>query len=204
MFRSPLLVLVFLEGFLFAWAQRGVSLIPPPISASSSTSASATSSTSSVANSSNSAALSSTSSTTAFPSLSTYSACVSNCLQTGVARVNCSSLTDVNCFCKSPTFPNEVDGCILSDCPSELQSAQSLAQQFCDLASSSPSLSFIPATSTSSSNTASTSSTSSSSAPSTTTSSLGLRNFEAQSWNAVVGLSILLGGSLTGAGIWFR
>jgi hypothetical protein len=97
---------------------------------------------------------------------------VTNCLAVGIARVNCTSLTDVNCFCVkyvrsthyikpflihkkiSSTFPAEVFGCIQSDCPSELMTEEKLDQQFCNLASSSPTLTFpspIPSTSSTSS-----------------------------------------------------
>ncbi|KAF4598903.1 hypothetical protein EYR38_007315 [Pleurotus pulmonarius] len=75
---------------------------------------------------------------------------VSQCLQVAVGAANCSSLTDVNCFCNRSNYTSVVVNCISGTCPTELNTAETLAQQFCNLANSSSSLSFpTPTTSTS-------------------------------------------------------
>jgi hypothetical protein len=79
-----------------------------------------------------------------------------------VSAANCTSEIAVNCFCirsaqhallcfeswrltfhsRSPTFTKEMVICISSQCYTELASAESLGQQFCNLASTSISLSY--------------------------------------------------------------
>ncbi|KAF9047660.1 hypothetical protein BJ165DRAFT_1467572 [Panaeolus papilionaceus] len=99
-----------------------------------------------------------------FPSLGGYSPCVTNCLAMGIARVNCTSIVDVNCFCAKDNFTSELVACILANCAEEIHTAEDLARQFCHLASGTPSLSFpsVPTTTTSSSSISSTTSGSSS------------------------------------------
>ncbi|KAI0077238.1 hypothetical protein K474DRAFT_1707537 [Panus rudis PR-1116 ss-1] len=165
---------------------QGQSLTPPPVSAPepSGSAASTTSAPSSVssgvsASSSGSANVSSSASVTSsaeFPSLSGYSPCVANCLGLAISQTGCSSIVDVQCFCNNATrFTRSLVGCISKDCPSDLSNAESLSQQFCNVASPSVSLSFsitsIPSSSASSSSnsasaTSSSSSASSSAAPS--------------------------------------
>ncbi|KAJ3518453.1 hypothetical protein NMY22_g13669 [Coprinellus aureogranulatus] len=97
------------------------------------------------------ATASTTSTSTAFPSLSTYPACVSNCLNMAVAGANCSSVVEVDCFCTKPEFVQELFRCITTDCRDDLSSSEQLAQEFCNIASSSPSLTFPAFTPTTSS-----------------------------------------------------
>ncbi|KAF6746753.1 hypothetical protein DFP72DRAFT_922168 [Ephemerocybe angulata] len=104
----------------------------------------------------------STTSSAEFPSLSQYPACVSNCLAMAVAAASCQSVVDVNCFCVKPVFPQALYTCINKDCPTELTSAEDLAQNFCRIASASPTLTFPTSTPTPTSSSTSTSSTSSS------------------------------------------
>ncbi|KAG7443515.1 uncharacterized protein BT62DRAFT_935126 [Guyanagaster necrorhizus] len=85
------------------------------------------------------------------PTLSGYSTCVTYCLELSIADANCTSVADVNCFCPSSNFTSELTDCIVPECPNELQTAETLAQSFCGLASTSTSLSF-SVTSISSSN----------------------------------------------------
>jgi len=87
-----------------------------------------------------------TTTTTAFPSLSTFSPCVTNCLDVAVGSVNCSSPTDIACYCTSSNFTQSLFSCVTDQCSSELTSAENLAQEFCNLQSPSVSLSF-PSTS---------------------------------------------------------
>ncbi|KAI0045545.1 hypothetical protein FA95DRAFT_121184 [Auriscalpium vulgare] len=107
-----------------------------------------------VAPSSGSASATTTSSA-AFPSLAGYPTCVTDCLATSISDVNCTSITDVNCYCvNGSNFPVDLFACVSDvNCVGNLQSAESLAQKFCLIASSSVSLSF-PATSSLASSTA--------------------------------------------------
>ncbi|KAF9496378.1 hypothetical protein BDN71DRAFT_768060 [Pleurotus eryngii] len=85
---------------------------------------------------------------------------VTQCLQVAVGASNCGSLTDVNCFCNRSNYTSVLVNCISGTCPTELNTAETLAQQFCNLANSSSSLSFptltTPTSSSSSSPTSST------------------------------------------------
>ncbi|CAL1711837.1 unnamed protein product [Somion occarium] len=126
------------------------SLTPPPISApesSPSVSASRTSSSASSAangtSSVNATSIASATSSANFPSLSGYSPCVANCLGMAVSETGCNSLVDVQCFCTNTTrFTRSIVNCISSECPGDLTNAETLSQQFCNVASPSVSLSF--------------------------------------------------------------
>ncbi|ETW74725.1 hypothetical protein HETIRDRAFT_442683 [Heterobasidion irregulare TC 32-1] len=107
-------------------------------------------------------------STASFPSLTGYSSCVVDCLTHAVSAANCSSVTDVNCFCESSVFPPSYESCVETSCASDLPSATSLANQFCAVSSPSTSISFTSPTSTPTSSGSSTRP--SSSTPSSTTS----------------------------------
>jgi len=108
----------------------------------------------------------STTSSAAFPSLTGYSTCVTTCFGLATADANCTSEVDVNCYCASKAFPATIVACVQSNCTSELFSAETLAQSFCNLATSSTSLSFpLPSNSSSLSSTSNT-------APMTTTTSI--------------------------------
>ncbi|KAF8161557.1 hypothetical protein B0H34DRAFT_796326 [Crassisporium funariophilum] len=131
-----------------AWSQ-------PPTLAPPSTfpTLSSTSSGSSTTQSSNSTGTPPTPTNSAqFPSLSGVTSCVSNCLAVGAARVNCTSVVDVNCYCVNPQYPAELVACVLATCPSEVITAENLAQQFCNLAVAKPTLTFasVPVSPTSS------------------------------------------------------
>ncbi|TEB38026.1 hypothetical protein FA13DRAFT_1770456 [Coprinellus micaceus] len=88
----------------------------------------------------------STTTTADFPSLSSYPACVSNCLAIGVAKSNCTSVVDVGLFLHKtyvrnylhlvfrPDFVQELFRCVTTDCPDELTSSEDLAQRFCNIA----------------------------------------------------------------------
>ncbi|KAK0499359.1 hypothetical protein EDD18DRAFT_849472 [Armillaria luteobubalina] len=76
------------------------------------------------------------------PTLSGYSTCVTNCLQLSIADANCTSVADVNCFCPRTEFTSGLTNCVVPLCPNELPTAETLAQSFCTLASTSTSLSF--------------------------------------------------------------
>ncbi|PPQ86402.1 hypothetical protein CVT25_003582 [Psilocybe cyanescens] len=216
--------LFFLQILLPVWSS--VSLIPPSTfpsaSPSSTSSGSTTSSTTNVSSRSSSSSASVTS--TQFPPLTTYTPCgelrrfdlrknltcvgchdipiiVTNCLAIAIARVNCTSIVDVNCFCVKTEFPAELVGCIQSDCPEQLGTAENLAQQFCNIASASPSLSFSP-TSSFSSSTSSVSSSSTSTAPSTSTSSSntsGAWNLAINRQEIVLGFGMSILGVVSGA-----
>ncbi|KAH8110494.1 hypothetical protein DFH11DRAFT_1619986 [Phellopilus nigrolimitatus] len=109
--------------------------------------------------SANSSSASGTTTSTAFPSLSTYSTCVSQCLQLAVSTSNCSSLTEVACYCASSFFTQTLYTCVSGQCTDQLRSAENLAQEFCNLETPSSSLTFPTSTSTTASSTASGSST---------------------------------------------
>ncbi|KZP10676.1 hypothetical protein FIBSPDRAFT_1051175 [Athelia psychrophila] len=137
-----------------AWAtneKRSPTLIPPTVSVTNLSTAGQASSTGSTSANQSTAATST--STAQYPSLSGVPACVTNCLDSAVSTANCSSVVDVNCFCKQGKFPDAIVSCISVTCPSELASAEQLSQQFCNIASASPSLSFPKASITSTSST---------------------------------------------------
>jgi len=137
-----------------------------PSSSASSTGNVTATPTSSASNSSSTSA--SSTSSAEYPSLSGVSSCVTQCFETAIGDSNCTSVTDVNCFCVSGKFPPDIVSCISVTCPSELSSAEQLSQQFCNIASSHPSLTFpTPTTSTTSSSATLTGVTSSTSPAST-------------------------------------
>jgi hypothetical protein len=156
---------------------------------------------------SNSASSSASSTTSAdYPSLSGVSSCVTQCFETAIGDSNCTSVTDVNCFCVSGKFPPDIVSCISTTCPSELSSAEQLSQQFCNVASSHPTLTFPSPT------VSSTSSTSSSATPtSISSSSASVRTTATQSASAagrsrgedagpiLLGLMVGVAGMLVGA-----
>ncbi|KAH9976120.1 hypothetical protein BGW80DRAFT_1291490 [Lactifluus volemus] len=71
------------------------------------------------------------SSSTPFPSLGGYTTCVVNCLDYAVARVNCTSVTAVACYCTSSVFPNALYTCVAANCSTSVPTAENLAQKFC-------------------------------------------------------------------------
>ncbi|KAF8648779.1 hypothetical protein AX16_006174 [Volvariella volvacea WC 439] len=149
------------------------STFPEPSSTHSESSTSAQSTRTTVESTSTSAS----STTPPFPTLSGLPPCVTDCLANGVAAASCSSLVDIDCFCQSDEFTNRYMRCIALECPSEEDTAQALAQQFCDLQQPSPStsLSFpslsFPSLSSTSSTSSTSASSSSSSSPSSSSSS---------------------------------
>jgi len=113
-------------------------------------------------------------SSAAYPSLSGYSPCVTNCLQLAASNGGCSSIIQTSCYCNSTNvtpFERDLVSCVGSGCPNELSSAESLAKAFCAAGNSSTSISFPPMTSSSSSRSSSLSSVSSSIHSSSSTSS---------------------------------
>ncbi|KAF5360605.1 hypothetical protein D9756_005156 [Leucocoprinus leucothites] len=135
-------------------------------------------------------------STTQFPPLNTVSPCVSNCLATSISTVGCASVVDVNCFCSIDRFPLTYMNCLIGSCPNDsLTSAESLANQFCQLSNATTSLSFqpVPQTSASMSSPATTTVTV---APGGATSPTGTNAALAMSvggWGALVGTQGLVG-----------
>ncbi|KAF8270212.1 hypothetical protein EI94DRAFT_1723397 [Lactarius quietus] len=104
-----------------------------------------------------------TTSSAPFPSLTGYPACVVNCLTFAVARTNCTSITDVACYCPNPIFPNALYSCVAGNCSTNVPSAENLARQFCavDNVTLSFSITAAPSTATSPSSASSPTSTSS-------------------------------------------
>ncbi|KAJ3491473.1 hypothetical protein NLI96_g724 [Meripilus lineatus] len=83
------------------------------------------------------------SSSAMFPSLSGYSSCVVQCLSLTVSNAGCHSVVEVQCFCNNTgVFTSGLVDCISQQCPSDLSAAESISQQFCNVASPSVSLSF--------------------------------------------------------------
>ncbi|KAG8686158.1 hypothetical protein FRC08_012716 [Ceratobasidium sp. 394] len=78
---------------------------------------------------------SATPTTTTYPSLGDASPCVVNCLQVSIAQADCSTITQVDCYCNNERFRNSLVQCVASNCPSDLTSAEQLGQQFCDIVS---------------------------------------------------------------------
>ncbi|KAH9833440.1 uncharacterized protein C8Q71DRAFT_183142 [Rhodofomes roseus] len=173
-----------------AQSTSGSTTVQVTISGSSSFGTTVPPSSSASANGSGSLSGSATS-TASLPSFSGYSACVDNCIDSAVAFTGCSSVADVDCFCggtNSTAFAQNLTSCMANYCPSSIGSAESLANQFCAVASPSTSISFattsLPSTtsasatntSSSASRSASRSATSSStSASATTSTSAGMR-----------------------------
>jgi len=111
-------------------------------SSSSTASPSSSSSQSQQSTSSNSSTSATSTSTAQYPSLSGVPPCATTCFETAISDSNCSSVIDVNCFCVSGKFPKGIVSCISTTCPTLLNSTEQLAQQFCNLATNSTSLSF--------------------------------------------------------------
>ncbi|KIK80506.1 hypothetical protein PAXRUDRAFT_39604, partial [Paxillus rubicundulus Ve08.2h10] len=91
------------------------------------------------------------SSTAGFPTLTGYPICVPQCLALAASAAGCSSVIAVDCYCANPVFPGSLVNCTARACIGNLDLAQNLAQQYCNLASFAASLSFPnpPATSNS-------------------------------------------------------
>ncbi|KAF8190901.1 hypothetical protein BJ912DRAFT_316317 [Pholiota molesta] len=162
MYRPLPTTLILLLGQLVAQTLGSASLVPPTVTLTNQTStgtlpttsgaSTTTTRTTSGASSNSQTTTSATSTSTAqYPSLSNVPTCVSDCLASGISRVGCSSVVDVNCFCVKPNFTAELVACILANCPDQVSSSETLAQQFCNVASLSPSLSFPPVPTTTSS-----------------------------------------------------
>ncbi|GLB40386.1 putative CFEM domain containing protein [Lyophyllum shimeji] len=151
----------------FASAAGPPSLIPPSTFDSASSSASGSTTTGSASGSSSMPAT--PTSSALFPSLSGFSTCVTNCLQLAVS-VNCSSVAEVNCYCKSSRFTQDIVNCAATNCPGDLTTVETLAQRFCNLASQPASLSF-PSTTSKPSSTLTSSSAPTNTAPSATSDS---------------------------------
>ncbi|RDX43245.1 hypothetical protein OH76DRAFT_1488028 [Lentinus brumalis] len=175
---------------LASYAAAQASLTPPPVSApgDSSTGSLNPTSTPSTSNASGSGSSGvSTSGTPTssaqFPSLSGLSDCATNCLALAIADVKCESIVDVNCYCapkaNATRFATSLVACISTQNCTDLSSAESIAEQFCGLASTSTSISFptsVPSTSFSnpfstSSSVSSSAGNSSATAPSSTSTS---------------------------------
>ncbi|KAF8959914.1 hypothetical protein BDZ97DRAFT_1922523 [Flammula alnicola] len=208
--QLPLSLLILLGQFtISAWA--AVSQVPPStfptLSATlSATSSLASSSTTASVNASSTSSVNTTSSASQtssaqFPSLSGVSSCVSNCLATGISRVGCASVVDVNCFCVNTQFTPELVDCVLASCPDQVSTTENLAQQFCNIASSSPSLSFpsVPSTTTTTSSQSSSTATTPVAATSTTPSSAASGNVGNVGKGTLVGLTISALGVILGA-----
>ncbi|KDN34469.1 hypothetical protein RSAG8_12446, partial [Rhizoctonia solani AG-8 WAC10335] len=80
-------------------------------------------------------ATSTTPTTTSYPSLGDASPCVANCLQVSISQANCSTIIDVNCYCTNERFRSGLVQCVAATCPSDLSSAESYGQQFCNIVS---------------------------------------------------------------------
>ncbi|KAL4246307.1 RBT5 family protein [Abortiporus biennis] len=124
------------------------SLTPPTVSAPTS-SGSSTQTTLPSGSTSANVSVTGTATSTSFPSLSTYSTCVVNCLTLSVAQAGCDSTVNVQCFCSSTNstrFARSMVSCISSQCPTDLASGESVGQLFCNLASPSITLSYLTPT----------------------------------------------------------
>lgn len=122
----------------WTFASTQISLIPPSTFPGDTTTTLSTSATSA----GNTTAAGTPTASASYPSLSGYSSCVTNCLNEGSAFSNCTSVVDVNCFCPSRRFTDQLVNCVSNGCSEELGTAEALAQLFCNLANTSTSLSF--------------------------------------------------------------
>ncbi|OSC98831.1 hypothetical protein PYCCODRAFT_1480382 [Trametes coccinea BRFM310] len=78
-----------------------------------------------------------------FPSLSGLSDCATQCFGLAVSQDGCTSLVDVNCYCRNTTrFTTGLVACISTQCRGDLASVESIAEQFCAQAATSTFLSF--------------------------------------------------------------
>jgi len=136
--------------------------------------------------------------TAQFPTLSNVSSCVSTCLAEGSARLNCISVVDVNCFCVNALYPSEIVDCVLGNCPNQVATIESLAQQFCSIASVHPTLTFpaIPTTSTISTSTSIPTSNSTTATqtptPTSSTTPTNSTGFSTSGSTSLLGLGVLL------------
>ncbi|KAF9444112.1 hypothetical protein P691DRAFT_361923 [Macrolepiota fuliginosa MF-IS2] len=186
-------LLTFLSFLSRAWAQSAipptsfsdVSSTPLPSTTTRAPVSSVTAPSSSVSGSLSVSNNGTQTSSAAFPSLSGYPPCVSNCLATTISSVGCTSIVDVNCFCPSDRFPLTLVNCISAACSDQISSGESLAQQFCRLSNSTitPSFPLIPATTTATSTSLTTASSSSASGT--------LPSSPASTSNAALGSSVL-------------
>jgi len=190
-------------------ATNSPTLVPPPSFTSESGSSTGTHSATTTrslnpSGSGNSSTSASSTSTAQYPSLSGVPPCVSQCLETAISTSNCTSVIDVNCFCISGKFPKAIVSCVSTTCPTELNSTESLAQQFCNIASASPSLTFpLPTTSstaTSGSAIATVIPTTATSSPATSQTGGAMGRTRVESFGAVwAGVGVGIFGMLVGA-----
>ncbi|KAJ8074388.1 hypothetical protein PM082_015288 [Marasmius tenuissimus] len=150
----PLSALFLLQILSLVWGQG--SQAPPTTFGSESVTGSATTQATSTAPSSLSANSTSASvtqtSSAQLPTLSGYSACVVNATQLAVSDMNCESIAQFECYCTNASFSGAlISRMMQSDCQHELSTAEGLAQQFCNIASTSVSFSVTSFTPTGSS-----------------------------------------------------
>jgi len=127
--------------------------------------------------------------TAQFPSLSGVSDCVTQCLQSAVSQVNCTTIIDTSCYCGQQAFANATASCAATTCPDQVDATENLAKQFCNVASAS--LSFPPTPSSSTISSGSVSPTSSRSTGFT----LGIRDASGTAFlGAVVMVGVVAGG----------
>ncbi|KAH7929547.1 hypothetical protein BV22DRAFT_1116802 [Leucogyrophana mollusca] len=148
--------------------------------------------------------LSATSTTTAnFPSLSGYPICVSQCLAIAASSANCTSVIAVDCFCVNATFADTIVSCTARECYANIQEAENLAKQFCNLATMPNSLSFPPPPPTTSLPGASVTPVSIVTGPESTTANAGtgfVPLLDATSLNALLmSMGVVIVGALAGA-----
>ncbi|TFK34048.1 hypothetical protein BDQ12DRAFT_690307 [Crucibulum laeve] len=187
----PISLLISLHFLSLAWAQ--VTLAPPstfPSASQFSVGSTTPSGSSSASGSINS---STPTSSAQFPILSGFSSCVTTCLSLGVAAANCSSVTEVDCYCGKRNFTSEIVSCISQQCPTEITTAEDLSQRFCNVASSSRSLSFPPTPSSTPAPSSSSSSTSSVSSLASSTSTTDTASSSAPANNGAAGRLDILG-----------
>ncbi|RPD58066.1 hypothetical protein L226DRAFT_157587 [Lentinus tigrinus ALCF2SS1-7] len=207
----PLLLLT-----LASYVAAQASLTPPPISASdASSSVNPTSAPSSSGSGSSSGSTSATATSSAqFPSLSGLSDCANNCLALAISQVGCQSVVDVNCYCSpranATRFASSLVACSAVQNCTDLTSAESIAEQFCALASTStfvtfptsaPSTSFSIPFSSSSSSVSSSANRSSTTVPSSASTSASTTSASAGQGNAALPL-VAAGHATLAAGVF--
>ncbi|EGO00517.1 hypothetical protein SERLA73DRAFT_178346 [Serpula lacrymans var. lacrymans S7.3] len=209
-------VFVILSFLAFALAQGSTSSLqsasnPTPTTstlASGSTSASGSSITSLsgasslISGSPNGTFSITTTSSANYPSLSGYPTCVSQCLEIATSNANCTSVVSVNCYCNNTNFTNSIVSCVAQQCYNNIKQAETLAQQFCNLANYSTSLTFPSPPPTSSLASTSTAPTTSVTGPAT--SNAGVANAVAIDWSntrTLVNMCVTIGGVILGAAL---
>ncbi|KAL0576434.1 hypothetical protein V5O48_005539 [Marasmius crinis-equi] len=142
----PFSVLFLLQILSLAWGQA--SQAPPTTFGSDSITGSATTQgsgtpTSPASSSANSTSASGTqTSSQQLPTLGTYSPCLVTAFTLTVSDMNCTSVTQTDCYCRNASFADAlISRMSSSDCPQEISTAENLAQQFCGLVSTSISFS---------------------------------------------------------------